>query len=200
MESAILALRKPSRQAHDAFKRHFWNEESDVGSFPTLGGSSTNVYDDRGDLVALKRPLEEDRLTMFLRKHCALVFMVSLTPVLLSPQMEGSEADSVIQTRRPDANSSLAYISQYRITVVVGMVNIILAAAFLFGAIIHLYNVRKEQVKLGLIAGYTVAFAMALGLITTARRAEIFAACAAYSAVLVVFVSGDLGRAGSSKG
>ena len=72
------------------------------------------------------------------------------------------------------------------------MVNIVLAAAFLFGAIYNLYYVQRDQVKLGLIAGYTVAFAMAIGLVTNAKRSEIFGACAAYAAVLVVFVSGNL--------
>ena len=72
------------------------------------------------------------------------------------------------------------------------MINILLAAAFLFGAIYTLFYVQRNQVKLGLIAGYTVAFAMAIGLVTNAKRAEIFGACAAYAAVLVVFVSGDL--------
>lgn len=51
---------------------------------------------------------------------------------------------------------------------------------------------QRNQVKLGLIAGYTVAFAMTIGLVTSAKRAEIFAASAAYAAVLVVFVSGNL--------
>lgn len=56
---------------------------------------------------------------------------------------------------------------------------------------------QRNQVKLGLIAGYTVAFAMAIGLVTNAKRAEIFAASAAYAAVLVVFVGGNLGNDGT---
>ncbi len=72
------------------------------------------------------------------------------------------------------------------------MINILLAAAFLFGAIYNLFYVQRNQTKLGLIAGYTIAFAIAIGLVTNAKRAEIFVACAAYAAVLVVFVSGNL--------
>jgi hypothetical protein len=72
------------------------------------------------------------------------------------------------------------------------VINILLAATFLFGAIYNLFYVQPNQIKLGLIAGYTVAFAMAIGLVTNAKRAEVFAACAAYAAVLVVFVSGNL--------
>jgi hypothetical protein len=50
--------------------------------------------------------------------------------------------------------------------------------------------------KLGFIALFTVLFAGAIPLVTNARRAEVFGACAAYAAVLVVFVSGDLGGGG----
>jgi hypothetical protein len=70
--------------------------------------------------------------------------------------------------------------------------NILLAASFPFGAVYNLFYVQRNQIKLGLIAGYTVAFAMAIGLVMGAKRAEIFGACAAYAAVLVVFVSGNL--------
>jgi len=78
----------------------------------------------------------------------------------------------------------------------VAIINLILAAALLFGAILNLYYVTDERKRLGLIAGYTIAFAMCVGLVTKARKSEVFAACAAYAAVLVVFVSGSLGNAG----
>ena len=63
----------------------------------------------------------------------------------------------------------------------------------MFGAIYNLYYVTDNEKRLGLIAGYTVMFAACVGLLTNARRSEVFAACAAYAAVLVVFVSGNLG-------
>ena len=74
------------------------------------------------------------------------------------------------------------------------IIDVVLAAVLLFGAICNLYYVTSEEKRLGLIAGYTAGFAACVGLMTNARKAEIFAACAAYAAVLVVFVSGNLGR------
>ena len=147
------------------------NVSANNEEYPTLGGCSATLYDNRDDIVALARPPEEDRLTRFLRNHCPLLFL----------------------ERRPNNGSSLAYISAKRISIVVGVVNVLLAAAFLFGAIYNLYYVDQDQIKLGLIAGYTVAFAFCISLVTNAKRSEIFGACAAYAAVLVVFVSGDLG-------
>jgi hypothetical protein len=55
----------------------------------------------------------------------------------------------------------LAYFSKNRI---VGAVNILLAAVLLFGATYNLYYVTNEQRRLGLIAGYTMAFALCIGL------------------------------------
>lgn len=46
---------------------------------------------------------------------------------------------------------------------------------------------------LGMLGGWTVLFATCVGWLTNAKRDQIFAATAAYAAVLVVFVSGTLG-------
>ncbi|KAF1949990.1 hypothetical protein CC80DRAFT_497020 [Byssothecium circinans] len=171
LNSAFLSMRRPSRQVHEAFYNYFWNKSDTKPDFPSLLGNSSTVYNDRDDLVALVRPAEEDRLSAFLRKHCSILFL----------------------TNRKSQKGRIAYISAHRITVVVGTFNIILAAVFLFGAIMNLYYVVNEKKRLGLIAGYTVAFALCVGLLTNARRSEIFGASAAYAAVLVVFVSGNLG-------
>lgn len=80
-----------------------------------------------------------------------------------------------------------------------------------------LYKVTSPDWRLGLIATFTTLFAGSVGLLTNARRAELFGATAAYvhplpvsleyiadlnvcryAAVLVVFVSGDLGNSQSS--
>lgn len=83
-------------------------------------------------------------------------------------------------------------MSEHRIQLFVIAVNVLLTAVLLFGAIFNLYFVAEEQNRLGLVAGYTVTFAICVGLLTNARRSEIFGACAAYAAVLVVFVSGNI--------
>ena len=88
---------------------------------------------------------------------------------------------------------------------------VVVTAVFLFGSIIGFYLASGAVVKLIMIAVFTALFAASLGLITNARRAEIFGATAAYvlelwlpwplsqddsltwfnsyAAVLVVFVS-----------
>lgn len=67
----------------------------------------------------------------------------------------------------------------------------------LFGAIISLYVVKNQNALLGILSGWTVLFAACVGLLTNAKRDQIFGVTAAYAAVLVVFVSGNLGNAPS---
>lgn len=62
-------------EVHEAFRNYFWNVGNPKGSFPTLMGNSSDIYDDRDDLVTLVRPPEEDRLYAFLRKHCSIFFL-----------------------------------------------------------------------------------------------------------------------------
>ena len=71
----------------------------------------------------------------------------------------------------------------------------ILATILLIGAVVGLYVVKSPITRLIMISIFTVVFAASIGLFTNARRQEIFAATAAYAAVLVVFVSGNLGDA-----
>jgi len=63
----------------------------------------------------------------------------------------------------------------------------------LIGSIVNLYVVQNDTVKIILIGVYTAFFATSISLLTNAKQAELFASTAAYAAVLVVFVSGNLG-------
>jgi hypothetical protein len=57
--------------------------------------------------------------------------------------------------------------------------SIFLAAILLIGAIISLYVVQSPEKRLGMMATFTVLFAMGVGLLTNARKAELFAATSA---------------------
>lgn len=52
---------------------------------------------------------------------------------------------------------------------------------------------HNPDALLGMLGGWTVLCAVCVGWLTNAKRDQIFAATAAYAAVLVVFVSGTLG-------
>jgi hypothetical protein len=72
-------------------------------------------------------------------------------------------------------------------------INILIIFSLLFRAIYHLYSVNIKT-KLGLVVFYTMLFAVCVGLVTNAKRSKVFGACATYAAVLVVFISGNVGN------
>jgi hypothetical protein len=176
LKSRILAMSTPSNQVYKALYNTFWNKRSasafDQTLVPMLKGASAGIFENKADLVALRPAPSQDRLTKILQKYLAFFFL----------------------SQETSANGRVGYVSEQKIDAFVGVVNVLLAAAFLFGAMYNLYYVRDERKTLGLVTGYTTAFAMTMWLLTNARRAEVFGACAAYAAVLVVFVSGNLGN------
>ncbi|USP73078.1 hypothetical protein yc1106_00352 [Curvularia clavata] len=135
-----------------------------------IKGRAQGYLDHKSDLITLARPIEEDYLSRFLQDHW--IFR--------------SRNTSEIYDRT-------TVYKNLHITRTVAGIDLLLAAILLIGAIANLYLVPNAKAKLGLVAMYTILFASSVALCTNARRTEIFAATAAYAAVLVVFVSGDLG-------
>ena len=177
MESTMLSLRRPAKQTFDAFLDNFHSNNPET-PYSILGGHSASLYDEREDLAALHRPVEEDRLTMLLRNYLPFLFT----------------------TKRQSRGGRIAYHSEERIRKVAAFISVVLAAGLLYGAVLNFYFVTSYKAKLGLIAAYTTAFALCVGLLTNAKRSEIFSACAAYAAVIVVFVSSDLGNSTKASG
>jgi hypothetical protein len=76
---------------------------------------------------------------------------------------------------------------------VVAVLSVILAAGVLICSIVALNFAPDKHSRLGILAAFTIAFAAIIGFFTNAKRAEVFGATAAFVAVLVVYVSGNLG-------
>lgn len=89
----------------------------------------------------------------------------------------------------------MQYFQAHSLALLANIVGISVAALLLIGPIIVLYFVTDPDARLALVVAFIVLFAIGLGVSTGATRDAIFAATAAYTAVLVVFVSGDLGKA-----
>jgi hypothetical protein len=82
----------------------------------------------------------------------------------------------------------IAYHSMERIWNAAAFIITVLGVGLLHGPILNFYFVTGHKAKLGLIAAYTIAFALCVGLLANTKRSEIFSACAEYAAVIVVFV------------
>jgi hypothetical protein len=137
---------------------------------PIISGRAKDFLSDKNDLVALRKPDDQDYLSQFLQNHW------------------------VFQRRRTSdpLDRTTIYKTQHIIQAVAA-ISLTSAAILLISAILSLHFVTSSSAKLGLVGMYTLLFAFSVALLTNAKRAEVFATTAAYAAVLVVFVSGDLG-------
>lgn len=168
LQAQIACLDRPSGRLLDIFSNYFNKPK------PIVVGRVQKVLDDRTDLVALSAPLDTDRLSCLVRDHWPF---------------RGKSY--------PDAGDTTELFPETHVQRVVVGVSTIFAAILLVGATTSLCFVRKPSVKLGLVAAFTSVFAASVGILTSAKRQEMFAATAAYAAVLVVYVSGDFNKEGS---
>jgi hypothetical protein len=125
----------------------------------------------RNDLAALKPPKSEDMLSRLLLDHWIF--------------QKHSPSDSIDRT---------TFYAGKTVARTVSVISVVVAAILVVVAIASLYVVSNDAAKLGMVAAYTLLFAASTALMTTASRAEVYASTAAYAAVLVVYVSGDLGQ------
>jgi hypothetical protein len=89
-----------------------------------------------------------------------------------------------------------AYYASRTVKRLVTFVGVVGATLLLEAAIVALYLVTSDRVRFALIAVFISFFAKSISVLSNARRPEMFAATAAYAAVLVVFVSGDTSSGG----
>lgn len=203
LNSTLLTLRPPSKQTLTALSNCFHQTDDSAATpttSPTLLGSGSTLYPvpdtpasrQPTDLVSLAPPTHTDLLTYFLKTYCSWLF-----------QSRGAAPDrtttspAIITPLHPP---QLRTYSLPLLSLTVSLLTTLLAAMLLFLPIYVLYRTpgSRPDVKLGLIALFTIFFAGVVALVTNARRAEVFASCAAYAAVLVVFISGDLGGGGGA--
>lgn len=80
---------------------------------------------------------------------------------------------------RVNQHSSVGYASGDKIAAFISYISTILATLLLVGAILVLYKVNNNDLRLGLIALFTIIFAASVGLLTNGSMAEVFGATAA---------------------
>jgi hypothetical protein len=137
---------------------------------PIISGRAKDFLSDDSDLAALRKVMDEDLLSELLQDHWAFQKRTATDPFDRTTLYKGHH---VVRT--------------------VAALSMVIAAVLLIGAMVSLHIVTNTKARLGIIAGYTMLFALSMVLLTNAKKAEIYGATAAYAAVLVVFVSGYIG-------
>lgn len=177
LQSQIASLERPSQRALTALRSWISGNglRPDGKYLPIIRGKDEHTYDNEDDLVALRTPSDKDALSQFLQDHWRPVGKLNRSSF-----------------------GGTAYFRERHVVQTVTVISTIIAAILLVGAIAALYFITNPGARLGIIAVFMTLFAVSVAPLTNAKRAEVFAATAAYAAVLVVFVSGDLG--GSNTG
>ncbi|KAJ9608350.1 hypothetical protein H2200_007338 [Cladophialophora chaetospira] len=198
----VFSLSRPSKQTMTALSNTFHQKLPDSLSSdemaetdPILLGHSSQLFPlvtrtsplPPTDHVSLKSIPEPDFLTYVLKNYCSRLFQTR----------NRSEMHGLTRLSSPEVR----HYSVERVNFAASFITTMLSALLLFLPIYILYHVsaKRAGLTLGLIALFTCLFAGTIALVTNARRAEIFGSCAAYAAVLVVFVSGDFANSNSAR-
>ncbi|KAE9371431.1 hypothetical protein N431DRAFT_545683 [Stipitochalara longipes BDJ] len=166
----VMNFAAPSNRALETLRRYFWTPRDKS----ILIGCDANMLSDSHDLVTLVQS-NDDRLSRMLRKMFGRCFRD--------------------RKRNPQPDLGIYYFSEARIQLASYLISIVFSGILLLGAMACLFILQNRgwQLRLGLVALFTSLFALVIGLLTNAKRSEIFTSTAAYAAVLVVFISVNTG-------
>ena len=193
LESRVLALNAPSSRTVRNLK--IWFKSTSVFA---LRGRDERLFENENDLVALA-PVETDRLNVFLSSYFGWFFKVGESPLMRVRSRKGILAENISPTgsssgallltphqknppsSAPHRESGLYYFPAHRIQRAGAVISVMLSAILLIGAIVCLTAVSNQstKIRLGMIVLFTCLFAGVVGLLTNARRAEIFGSTAA---------------------
>jgi hypothetical protein len=162
LQSQLARLSNPRQRAVSAFREFLDGADEDGKPIPLISGRARFFLDEDDDLITLAKPIEEDYLSRSLLNYWLFK-----------------------KRKTTDPFDRTAIFKKSHVVRTVSAIGMVLAAALLIGAIVTLYLVPKPKAKLGSVAAFTMLFALSLAMCTNARRAEVFAATAAYAAVLV---------------
>lgn len=160
-------MNRPRSRPLSIFKDWFYGRNQPSTAKPILIGAVEQILENKQDLVALKSTTDTDPVSRLLRDHWPS------------------------RGKQYDPSHSTAHFKEKHVTWAVAAISTFVAAGLLIGSIAVLNKVADSDRRIGWIAGFTLMFALSISFLTNARRVEIFAATAAYVAVLVVFVSGN---------
>lgn len=173
-QAQVAEIGRPSNRVIAAYNDYLRGRSlkgsNDSPSFPMISGRAKDVLNDRDDLVSPCKALNQDHLTKLLQDHWVFQKRKSRDPL---DRTTVYRAEHVAWTA-----AAISFLS---------------AVVLLVVAIVSLYVVESANAKLALVTVYTVLFAVSVALLTNSKRAEVYGAAAAYAAVLVVFISGNLG-------
>ncbi|KAI9685350.1 MAG: hypothetical protein M1822_004481 [Bathelium mastoideum] len=182
LQSKITGLPKPDIQDLTAVQNFLWSPNMGlaglIGADATVWGSILNPASysvDLFSLVATPTLSNEDMVSNFIGKAIVHLFNWSLHVL-----------------DRPGDLLSLPNIDSILLRFTFLITNVV-ASLLPVAAISILYSAQSTRARLAIIAGVNFVVALSLTTFTTAKRADVFAVVAAFSAIQAVFIGSNSG-------
>jgi len=175
----IQAFQRPSERDYKSVRTWFWNLK------PLQDEKESAFIKKKEDVITLRSGREWSGFDNFVentlrRVDCALVRKMFCTREL----------------REKTNDKNVYYYSSSRVEAFVGLIITSIIFVLLVLPVVAMYkltslpnNSHGTFSAIGVLVVFTLLFSAAMSLLTKARRHELFAAAAAYCAVLVVFIS-----------
>ncbi|KAI0380112.1 hypothetical protein F5Y04DRAFT_282241 [Hypomontagnella monticulosa] len=156
-----------------------WFERPSMGWFP-IRGLDFKAWEQRpeDDLIAVKPRIPPDPLSKWITNY-----VFPLYHRLFGVRFKVADSNEV--------GDGLYTYEESLLSSVISIITIVAASVLPLLSIVVLYVVETEPIRLGILIIFSSCFALALALMTSARKVEIFAATAAYAAVNVVFLTNN---------
>ncbi|KAE9369205.1 hypothetical protein N431DRAFT_493067 [Stipitochalara longipes BDJ] len=164
LHAKVLQLDSPGSRALEVFKDWFNRKKPFAGK--------GNKLMENEDIAALRPSQAQDRLSKTLQKRVGWMFQK--------------------ERQVPRSWGEMIYFSEKQLTRAVQILSVLFSALALTGAIVALHYIGPTGWRFGALGGFLLTFALALGILTDATTPEMFAATAAFAAVLVVFIATGL--------
>ncbi|KAK3725217.1 hypothetical protein LTR37_000728 [Vermiconidia calcicola] len=179
----VSTLQRPCNKDYRSVKSWFMNQE------PVVQGEWKYIRREE-DIITLRTGREcagfdgyveylLDYMDACLKKcHCHVIRNVFMTKSL----------------REKTKDPNLRYYAPARVDTLVGIIITTIIFILLVLPVVALYEISSVGERasafeaIGILIIFTLVFGMAMSILTKAKRHELFAACAAYCAVLVVFI------------
>ncbi|KAH8729020.1 hypothetical protein GQ44DRAFT_502619 [Phaeosphaeriaceae sp. PMI808] len=174
----INTFQRPSNRDYRSFRTWFWNVK------PLNYELEEEFIKRREDLVSLRHGREWSSFDGLI-ESCIRKLHCRLTQKLFATQ----------ELREKTNDQCVYYYSQSRIEKLVGLIITLIIFILLVLPVVAMYKLTSVGDRnstfdaVGILVVFTLLFSTAMSLLTKAKRHELFAASAAYCAVLVVFIS-----------
>jgi hypothetical protein len=197
----VQAFQKPSNRDYTSVRSWFWDNQDAIGH-----EAEASFIKKKEDIISLRSGREwsgfDGWVENCLRRLDSRLIRVSELNSEASRNLSNLLSQWIFCTqelRDKTTNRNTRYYSSSRVEKFVGLIITSIIFVLLVLPVVAMYHLTSNRVQsggshngtfqaIGVLVVFTLLFSAAMSLLTKARRHELFAAAAAYCAVLVVFI------------